>query len=48
MGRLDDSAERLTGNSHFFCCLFLIQTFQIGEPDRLAFINRQDHFFQYG
>jgi hypothetical protein len=42
----DDPPERLTGNGHSFCRLFLIQTFKIGEPDCFAFINRQDYFFQ--
>jgi hypothetical protein len=42
--RLNDPAEGLAGDMHFLCRLFLIETFEVGQPDGLKFINGQDHF----
>ena len=46
MGRIDDSAEGLPGNVHFERRLLLVQLLEIGQLDRLIFVQRQNDLFQ--
>jgi hypothetical protein len=41
MRRLNDPAERLAGDVHVLSGLFLIQTLEVGQANRLQLINRQ-------
>jgi len=42
----DDVSECLAGNGHFLGGVFLVKAFQVGEADRLKFINRQADFLK--
>jgi len=41
VGRLDDSAERLSRNVHLGGGLLLIQPFEVGQTDRLILVEAQ-------
>lgn len=45
-GAFDDARERRPRNLHLLGCLLLIQAVEIGQPQRLQFVERQHHFFQ--
>jgi len=42
----DDSSKSLARYSHAFSRLFMVEPFEIRQPDRLKFVNGQDHLFQ--
>ena len=44
--RLDNPAEGLPRNIHPGCSLLLIQTFEIGQPQRLVFVEVQEHLLE--
>ena len=47
MCRLDDPAERLPRNVHLRRRLFLVETFEVRQPDRLQFVDGQLDAFEH-
>jgi hypothetical protein len=44
--RFDDSSKSLAGDSHALSRLFMVKPVEIRQPDRLIFVNGQNHLFQ--
>ena len=44
--RLDDPAERRTGDTHLFGRLLLVESIEVRQPDGLEFVETHDDFFE--
>jgi hypothetical protein len=42
----DDSSKSLARYSHAFSRMFMVEPFEIRQPDRLIFVNGQNNLFQ--